>query len=44
MNYNSMVNLLVVAPLDNDHRSYSGELLRDDELWPSHKIEPETPV
>jgi hypothetical protein len=31
MNYNSMVNLLVVVPLDNDHRSYSSELLHDGE-------------
>jgi hypothetical protein len=37
-------NLLVVASLGNGHRRDSDELLRDGELRPNHKIEPETPI
>jgi hypothetical protein len=43
-NEDAIGNLLVVAPLRNGHRRDPGELLRDGELRPNHKIEPEMPI
>jgi hypothetical protein len=43
-NQKATTDHLVAALWPNGHRGDSGELPCDGELWPNHKIEPETPV
>jgi hypothetical protein len=43
-NWKATTDHLVAALWPNGHRGDSGELPRDGELRPNHKIEPETPI